>query len=104
MKRKILSSTLALLMLVTTFLPMQVHATDTFWNVKVSNVDYSVDLDNTRFVYISNKKSIGTKVGTEYYMTYTVESMQMDALEHQGVCGATDPTRLVPFETRGMNS
>lgn len=99
MKRKILSGALVMLMLVATLLPMQTFAAEPFWNVKISNEDYNVDLDNTQFVYICNKKSIGTKVGTEYYMTYTVESMKMDETEHQGVCGTTDPTRLVPFET-----
>ena len=80
-----------MLLIVTMLAPMNVNAKE--WDVKISNVDYAVELQNTRFVYICNQETIGSKVGTEYYMTYTVEGMELDEVEHQGVCGSSVPTQ-----------
>lgn len=101
MKERILSGLMAMLMLIAVMSPMQANAETDKGGVKISNVDYGVELDNTRFVYICNQETIGSKVGTEYYMTYTVESMAMDEAEHQGVCGTSVPMQTVPWEANG---
>ncbi len=101
MKKRILSGLMMMMLLVTMLAP--IHADAKEWDVKISNVDYAVELQNTRFVYICNQETIGSKVGTEYYMTYTVEGMELDEVEHQGVCGSSVPTQYVPFETNGKD-
>ncbi len=101
MKKRILSGLMAAIMLIMVAMPLQANAEEDKWGVKISNVDYNVELQDTRFVYICNQESIGSKVGTEYYMTYTVESMAMSEAEHQGVCGTSLPTQYVPWEKNG---
>lgn len=63
-----------------------------------SNVDYSVDLNKSQYVYICNKNSLGSKVGTEYYMTYTVESLSNETSIYQsGVIGTNIPNYTYPY-------
>lgn len=98
MKKRVLSGLMAILLFVIGVCPLGVQAEEDIWNVKISDVDYSVELNNTNIVYICNKDSIGSKVGTEYYMTYTVESMTIGKSEHQGVVGTNSPTSWFPYD------
>lgn len=97
MKKRVLGGLMAILLFVIGVCPLGVQAEEDIWNVKVSDVDYSVELNNTDIVYICNRDSIGSKVGTEYYMTYTVESMAIGESRHQGVVGTNSPTSWFPY-------
>lgn len=71
------------------------------WNVTPSKVNYFVEMNDASNIFLCNKKSIGTKVGTEYYMTYTVDSVDEEALElaNQGVMGTNVPANPYPYLT-----
>lgn len=69
------------------------------WDVKPSAVNYKMELNNARTIFLYNKNSIGSEVGTEYYMTYTVEKATITQEQrHQGVAGALRPKRY-PYDT-----
>lgn len=70
-------------------------ATD--WNVEPSKTDYYVQLDNSNEIFLCNESKLGTKVGTEYYLTYTVESMAYDEFVNAGVLGCLDPVARWPY-------
>lgn len=71
------------------------------YDVKPSNENYIVELNESYNFFICNKKSIGTEPGTEYYMTYTVKSSNLAAEPkycQQGVIGCIDPEKNYPYE------
>lgn len=69
--------------------------------VKVSDVDYTVNI-NGDYVFIGNEIAGSTEIGTEYYMTYTVQSAPVVTMEQQGVIGSVDITQRIPFENGGF--
>lgn len=95
---KFLSALLALVLIVACF---PVKAAAEKWNVTPSNKDYSVSIPRMAGgVFISNKDTIGSAVGTEYYMTYTVKSAEIYQTPCQlGIIGTTDPTIFYPYGT-----
>lgn len=53
-------------------------------------------------LFISNRISIGTEVGTEYFMTYTVKSLKVkgqESVHQQGVIGTNVPGVAFPYTT-----
>ena len=53
-------------------------------------------------VFVSNRISIGTEVGTEYFMTYTVNSLKVkgqESVHQQGVIGTNVPGVAFPYTT-----
>ena len=53
-------------------------------------------------VFVSNRTSIGTEVGTEYFMTYTVKSLKVkgqESVHQQGVIGTNVPGVAFPYTT-----
>lgn len=68
--------------------------------VTPSSKDYRVVLNGARF-FIHNEKTVGSKVGTEYFMTYTVDSAKQKATQ-QGVIGTEDVTRNFPYTSGGF--
>lgn len=85
--------------LLATCIAFTASAADT--KVTPSNEDYSVSFKDLKGgIYISNKTSIGTEVGTEYYMTYTVKSVEHNVTRRQhGVIGTNVPTVAFPYST-----
>ena len=71
------------------------------WDVTPSKVNYYVELNDASDVFIANKESIGTKVGTEYYMTYTVESIEVTEHRQQGIIGTNLPKQQYPYVADG---
>ena len=66
--------------------------------VKVSDINYTVDMDGATNFYLYNKDTIGSKVGTEYYLTYTVESIEAEEFFQQGLLGSNNPATMWPYE------
>lgn len=86
------------LMLVTVFFQTPVIAEA----VTPSDVNYSVSLKNNVRLFMHNKKTIGSEVGTEYYMTYTVKDVTAVGTQ-QGVMGAQDYLQSYPYQNnKGM--
>ncbi len=75
--------------------PMTVKADD----VTASRVIYTVTFDEAVDVLLSNRISIGNKVGTEVYMTYTVENVKKCEKGIQGVVATNVPTEYYPYAT-----
>lgn len=65
--------------------------------VKVSSEDYTVTYEKANGILLSNKKSIGSGVGTEVYLTYTVESVEQCEAKIQGVAGTAKPNSSYPY-------
>lgn len=74
------------------------------WDVKPSTVDYYVELNGASDVFIGNKETLGSKVGTVYYMTYTVESMEVEEHRQQGIIGTNVPKQQYPYIADGKGA
>ena len=70
--------------------------------VKVSTEDYIVSYQDSVDIFLSNKKSIGSEVGTEVYLTYTVESVDRCEKGQQGVVATGKPTVPFPYSSGQM--
>ena len=66
-------------------------------DVKMSNVEYDVYYSGSSDNFLCNKKTIGTKPGTEYYLTYTVDCYQSGG-KQAGVVGTSDPKLAYPYD------
>lgn len=95
MAKRVISSMLCILLFVLC-LPNIANAEE--WDVVRGETDYSVSLEKSRNVFICNKGSIGNKVGTEIYMTYTVETMEIQKVHGDGVIGTNQPKARFPCE------
>jgi len=93
---KVLSGCIALVLLMISSM-QTVEATE--WDVKRGEVDYEVEFNGASDVFIGNKKSIGTKVGTEYYMTYTVVDIKATEFRQNGITGTSVPIGGYPYLT-----
>lgn len=65
-----------------------------------SEVDYRVFLNGTK-IFIHNKKTLSSAIGTEYYFTYTVESLTKNCNQH-GLVLTSDATREFPYTDGGF--
>ncbi len=65
-------------------------------SVKVTSSEYEVYLSANEDNMLCNKKSAGNKIGTEYYLTYTVESAT-DSGKQNGLVGTCDPQKRYPY-------
>ena len=65
-----------------------------------SNVDYRVFLNGTK-IFIHNEKSLSTELGTEYYFTYTVESVVKKSAIN-GIIVSADASRNFPYTEGGF--
>lgn len=70
------------------------------WDVKPSNVSYTVEIKDAYDIFIGNRKTIGTEVGTEYYMNYTVAKSDVEQYAQQGIAGATR-IKTYPYLSEG---
>lgn len=71
------------------------------YGVTRGTVDYTINMKDAYGVFIGNKKTLGTKVGMEYFMTYTVESIGSKSHRNQGILGTNVPKTLYPYEKVG---
>lgn len=91
MKRKVLGKMLSGIFAVLMLFTCIPNTSQAKWDVKRSEVDYKVELNNASAVFLYNKETIGSEVGTEYYMTYTVEKSDIKEFGQQGIIGTTKP-------------
>ena len=68
------------------------------WDVKRGDVDYSVEFNGASEVFLCNEGTLGSKVGTEIYLTYTVESMEFtEKYANIGFIGTNQPGARWPY-------
>lgn len=102
MRRKL--KTILSLLICGIFLTGPLHAPmiATASDVKVSDVNYKVSYEGAKEILLFNKKSIGSEVGTEVYLTYTVDKVEQDETNQQGVLATGQPTTFYPYATGAM--
>lgn len=66
-------------------------------DVKVTKEKYDAYYGGIGDTFLCNQKSIGSKPGTEYYMTYTVEEYKQGGSQ-AGVVGTSDPKQRYPYD------
>ena len=98
MKKKLMT-TLAFVICVALSVPMIAKAED----VKISDVDYLVSYNGASDMFLCNKKSAGTGVGTEVYLTYTVEKVESCEATVHGVGATGQPATVYPYSTGTMD-
>ena len=72
-------------------------------DVKISEIDYKVSYNGASDMFLCNKSSIGSAVGTEVYLTYTVESVGECLATVHGVGATGQPETVYPYDTGTMN-
>ena len=85
----------ALVIMFCTLLPMNsllVSAEE----VKSSSQEYEVYFSGNHSSFLCNKKTVGNKPGTEYYLTYTVEKATSSGLQN-GLLGTCAPQTEFPY-------
>ncbi len=70
--------------------------------VKISNVDYNVSYEGAKDRFLCNKRSVGSEVGTEVYLTYTVDKVEKCETTQQGVVATGQPDKTYPYTTGTM--
>lgn len=65
--------------------------------VKISETDYVVSYNNATGVLLSNKKEIGSEIGTEIFLTYTVATVSECSAQQQGIMGTSEPMSRFPY-------
>lgn len=64
--------------------------------VTISNQEYEVYFAGRHSAFLCNKKSVGNEVGTEYFLTYTVESVTSSGSQN-GFLGTSAPESQFPY-------
>lgn len=65
--------------------------------IKVSDQEYAVTLNNSLSLYISNEKPVSGEIGTKVFLTYTVVEVTENTLTQSGVVGTMDNTMTFPY-------
>ena len=98
MKKQHVNRVLSLVLTVFVFATCFVTPVFAKQTVKVSDTDYVVEMDGATNFFLYNKDTIGSAVGTEYYLTYTVESIEAEEFFQQGLLGSNNPAATWPYE------
>ena len=98
MQKRIMSTVIVMVLILTMAFPIVGNAETTPWDVKVSDVDYCAELNESKAFFMGNQKSVGTKVGTEYYMTYTVESAKAEKWVQNGIIGTNNLDSVYAYQ------
>ena len=93
-----MSTVIVMVLILTMAFPIVGNAETTPWDVKVSDVDYCAELNESKAFFMGNQKSVGTKVGTEYYMTYTVESAKAEKWVQNGIIGTNNLDSVYAYQ------
>ena len=69
--------------------------------VKISDKEYLVSIQEAGALFISNEKPVSTAVGTKVFLTYTVEKVTRNEATQSGVIGTEDNTQPYPYQKNG---
>lgn len=76
---------------------VSVHAEE----VKISDKEYVVTLNDSLNLYMSNEKPVSGKIGSKVFLTYTVEKVTKNKATQSGVVGTMDHTAEYPYVENG---
>ncbi len=65
--------------------------------IKISDQEYAVTLNNSLSLFISNEKAVSGEIGTKVFLTYTVVEVTENTLTQSGVVGTMDNTMTFPY-------
>lgn len=97
MKKRLKKGISLILFFLILFAGIPVHAEE----IKISDKEYLVSLQDANAIYISNEKAVSTEVGTKMFLTYTVEKVTKDTAIQSGVCGTDDHDADYPYVKNG---
>ena len=99
MKKRFMAILSLLLCAVVSVGVLQTPMTAKAEEVKISNVNYKVSYKGIQDIFLCNKISIGSEIGTEVYLTYTVDKLEQWAGKQQGVIATGQPGKASPGKT-----
>ena len=98
MKGQFMKKALSCIMAVALLVPCFSGVSEAKDEVKHGTVDYYIEMKESTDFFIYNKETLGSAVGTKYYMTYTVESAKAEEFRQNGVIGTSTPAAAFPYE------
>lgn len=66
--------------------------------IKISDKEYAVALNDALNLFISNDKPVSGEIGSKVFLTYTVEKVTKNAAIQSGVIGTMDNTMSFPYD------
>lgn len=76
-----------------------VHAEDE--QIKISDKEYVVSLQDANTIFMCNEKPISGEVGSKMFLTYTVEKVTKNTATVNGIVGTVDNTVKYPYTENG---
>ena len=80
-------------MLLSSNLPVQAEDEQ----IKISDKEYAVKLDDATALFLSNEKQVSGEVGSKVFLTYTVESVTKNTAAQSGFIGTMDNKAEYPY-------
>lgn len=71
-------------------------------DIKLSNVEYEVNINDAKRVFIGNDKAVKYEVGKKYFLMYTVNEIQVNETTQSGMIVTTDKEEIFPYTKGGM--
>lgn len=66
--------------------------------IKISDKEYAVTLNEALNLFISNKKPVSGEIGSKVFLTYTVEKVTKNTSIQSGLIGTMDNTLAFPYD------
>lgn len=66
--------------------------------IKISDKEYAVKLNDAFNLFLSNEKPVSGEVGSKVFLTYTVEKVEKNAAIQSGLIGTMDNTLAFPYD------
>lgn len=71
-------------------------------DIKLSDVEYEVNINNAKRVFIGNDKAVSYEVGKKYFLMYTVSEIESNGTTQSGMIVTTDKEEVFPYTKGGM--
>lgn len=97
-KRCFISFVLAIVLMLGV-MPVTVLAEE---DIKPSTVEYEVNLNDAKCVFIGNEKAIDYEIGRKYFLMYTVSEIEKNTTTQSGMIITTDHQEVYPYTKGGM--
>lgn len=65
--------------------------------IKISDKEYAVTLNDALALFMSNEKPVSGEIGSKVFLTYTVEKVTKNAATQSGLIGTVDRTLEYPY-------
>ena len=71
-------------------------------DIKLSDVEYEVNINDAKRVFIGNDKAVKYEVGKKYFLMYTVSEIESNETTQSGMIVTTDKEEIFPYTKGGM--